>query len=540
MEVIIPHFFTISNKAGFRLYTQENVMSGQPSVNYSMKGASKDNGLVDAVMNYHRHVNKIMLWITCFIWFLSLCYASVNNTWILSLTLGGFLTFINVAAIFYINDKLWTPIIVSTVFMVFISLHVHQMHGMIEAHFGYFVLLAVLFTYLQFTPLIIAALMAAFLHVAAHILQNSGFGIYLFPDHSHSWRVVFLHALYVVIETVVLLVLVSLTKKLLEIAQELVRVTEAITSAEKINLNVRANAKKNDVLTHFNWLLEHINHAVTSAHVAEEKSVINLNSIESRGEQLLNKTEQSAGASRLISASTAQLHESCCEMNILIQDTVKVIDEIVTTKNEGMQKIIASREGIGELAAVLSDSAIVINQHASDCATVTQALGEIQGIASQTNLLALNAAIEAARAGELGRGFAVVADEVRALALRTQTATENIHTIVERLVSDSSRSVESIDRCRLHALDNIRYSDQVEQVFERIARALGTLNQLSGALMNSTDEQVKSSESIAQQIQEVSLAQCETSRFLEENLSIVSELKIAFGLLQKALMRFNT
>ena len=49
----------------------------------------------------------------------------------------------------------------------------------------------------------------------------------------------------------------------------------------------------------------------------------------------------------------------------------------------------------------------------------------------------MNAAIEAARAGESGRGFAVVADEVRTLAQRTQTATTEIKTMIEKIGGSS-------------------------------------------------------------------------------------------------------
>lgn len=41
---------------------------------------------------------------------------------------------------------------VSISLMMFVSLHVHQLHGMIEAHFGYFIFIAALFSYLNWRP----------------------------------------------------------------------------------------------------------------------------------------------------------------------------------------------------------------------------------------------------------------------------------------------------------------------------------------------------------------------------------------------------
>lgn len=214
--------------------------------------SQKAQGFVDLVMNYHVHINRIMVWVTLVVWILSFIFAGVNGTWGLALMAGGFLTAINLVALLYINDRRLTPIIVAVVFMTFVSLHVHQLHGQIEAHFGYFVLLATLFTYLRSGPLIVAAVTAAAIHIAGHLLQHAGYPIYLFPEHLHSWSIVLLHGLYVVIETIVLLVLVGITYKLLVVARELVSVTEKMTvNSEHIDLSVRARAGSNDVLQHF-------------------------------------------------------------------------------------------------------------------------------------------------------------------------------------------------------------------------------------------------------------------------------------------------
>jgi methyl-accepting chemotaxis protein len=75
---------------------------------------------------------------------------------------------------------------------------------------------------------------------------------------------------------------------------------------------------------------------------------------------------------------------------------------------------------------------------------IAQASNVITDISSQTNLLALNASIEAARAGEAGKGFAVVATEIGSLADQSGQAAVSINEIVNNLVTESQKSVDTI------------------------------------------------------------------------------------------------
>lgn len=261
--------------------------------------------------------------------------------------------------------------------------------------------------------------------------------------------------------------------------------------------------------------------------------------MKSASEQLRLHSDQSAQASTVIGVATQDVYGAFRTMSMQIENAAQTINHIVTTKNQGVSIIEAARVGSEKLSDSLGDFERIINTHAKDCETVTSVIGDIQGIANQTNLLALNAAIEAARAGENGRGFAVVADEVRTLAQRTQSATENIQSIVERLVTDSEQSVESIRECRQHAQEHIQASCSVASLFDEITRALDLLNQISNELSYATREQVERSESISAQLDQVSEWRKETWECIRRNLAVVDELQQRFESLARALTRFD-
>jgi methyl-accepting chemotaxis protein len=157
-----------------------------------------------------------------------------------------------------------------------------------------------------------------------------------------------------------------------------------------------------------------------------------------------------------------------------------------TTFAQAAEKFTQSAQGIGAQvreAGKLTDLASAAAQEAranvdrlrESSAAIGNVVNLIAQIARQTTLLALNSTIEAARAGEAGRGFAVVATEVKALAVQTQSATEEITKKIEALQKDAAGSADAVMRIS-QAIEAIR------PVFANVNGAVAEQNHTTGEM----------------------------------------------------------
>lgn len=99
--------------------------------------------------------------------------------------------------------SLASRIAVACAFMVFSALLIQQTRGMIESHFGIFVLLAFLLYYRDWRPIVVAAAVIAVHHLAFNYMQAAGLGVYVLFN-GPNLPIILLHAAYVVVQTAVL------------------------------------------------------------------------------------------------------------------------------------------------------------------------------------------------------------------------------------------------------------------------------------------------------------------------------------------------
>jgi methyl-accepting chemotaxis protein len=91
--------------------------------------------------------------------------------------------------------------------------------------------------------------------------------------------------------------------------------------------------------------------------------------------------------------------------------------------------------------------------------------------------LSLNASIEAARAGEAGRGFAVVATEIGQLANQSEDAAKKINEIVDNLVRESEKSVQTV----------VELQEGFEKQNEKIDATKSDMESMSDGVLNVTE-----------------------------------------------------
>lgn len=171
-----------------------------------------------------------------------------------------------------------------------------------------------------------------------------------------------------------------------------------------------------------------------------------------------------------------------------IQQMLASSDRTSTTIEEGkkeVEELKAQSKNVEDASKVTVD---VIERLTAQVNEVQNIVGSILQISSQTNLLALNASIEAARAGEAGKGFAVVADEIRQLSEQTQTASNNITEIINKLIDDTKLANESIENSVSSMLKQNEMIDNTGKRFDDIYTEMKEL----AVNVNNTEQGMKS------------------------------------------------
>lgn len=210
---------------------------------------------------------------------------------------------------------------------------------------------------------------------------------------------------------------------------------------------------------------------------------------------------QHAGSELSVSSDTqrmetTQVATAMNEMTATVQEVARNASSAADSATEadqdtstGKDIVSSTMKSIDDLATDIEKASSAIDTVEQDSENIGGVLDVIRGIAEQTNLLALNAAIEAARAGEQGRGFAVVADEVRTLASRTQTSTEEIQVMIERLQTGSRNAVSLMSKSKEKAQQTVTQAAEANSALISISNAVSKINDMNTQIAAAATEQ---------------------------------------------------
>ncbi len=249
--------------------------------------------------------------------------------------------------------------------------------------------------------------------------------------------------------------------------------------------------------------------------------------------------EQQNIETEALALSMLQLSASAEAAATSAEKTVNYSSDAESAAQQGKQIVDSTILHINSVSNEMEFIIETIAQLEKDTNDIEAILVTISNISNQTNLLALNAAIEAARAGEYGRGFAVVADEVRLLAMRTQTSTDEIKELNERLHNTFNKTKTMVEKGNQLTKNSAESASGAGEYISRIVINIKEILDMNNNVADSIKQQSQIANTINDNISNITQIAAETSQGAKETTTNSEELALMANNLQSSLKQFK-
>lgn len=269
--------------------------------------------------------------------------------------------------------------------------------------------------------------------------------------------------------------------------------------------------------------------------------------LESTAGTFASQTKQSQEQINYQHASLDSVATAMEEMTASAQEVSSIAKQAAEHSEKDEKYVQASQKRvrsaiseIEQLTHFISETSNSVSTLADSTTQINEVITTINAISEQTNLLALNAAIEAARAGEYGRGFAVVADEVRTLASRTQSATVEIQSTIEKLQAETSLISSKTDKTVAQATESNKIIASIGEDVVAIAESARAVMDMSIHISTSADEQSAVANDIASELSEIRSQSDVIREVAQTSAQGINELALASKRLNEVLKGYKT